>query len=295
MKALPVAVTGASGQIGWALLPRLAALWQPVAALSRRRPRWGDGLAGVDWRTVDLGAGWPDGLACERLVHAGPLELLPPLVRPAAGLGLKRLVAFSSTSLQVKAESADPAERAVIERLAGAEAALERACRDAGVSMTLLRPTLIYGAGLDATLTPLARLMRRWRFMVLPGPGRGRRQPVHVADLADAVLSALEQPAAAGRAYTLAGGSTLSYRRMLEILFRAQGLKPRIVTLPPALCRGGVRALGLLPRYRQLSPALVDRIEQDLVFDDSDARTRLGWRPRAFAPTAAALRPPGPQ
>lgn len=292
---LPVVVTGASGQIGWALLPRLASQWQDVGAVSRGRPGWADRLPGIAWRRAKLRDGWPEGLACERLVHAGPLELAAPLVRPAAERGLNRLVAFSSTSLLVKADSADPAERALIQRLAAAEADLEHACREAGVSLTLLRPTLIYGAGLDASVTPLAALVRRWRFMVLPGPGRGRRQPVHVADLADAVLSALEQPATAGRVYTLAGGSVLSYRRMLEILFRAQGLKPRIATLPPGLCRAGIRALRLLPRYRQLSPALVDRIERDLVFDDGEARARLGWRPRAFAPTADNLRPPGPQ
>ncbi len=295
MTTLPIAVTGASGQVGWALLPRLTALWRPVTALSRTRPAWAEGMDGVSWRESDLRAGWPAGLACERLVHAGPLELAVPLVGPAAGLGLKRVVAFSSTSLLVKAGSDDPAERALIERLAAAEAGLESACRDAGVSLTLLRPTLMYGAGLDASLTPLAGLVRRFRVMVLPGPGRGRRQPVHVADLAEAVISALEQPAAGGRAYTLAGGSTLTYRRMLEILFRAQGLRPRILTLPAGLCRAGVRSLRLLPAYRQLSPALVDRIERDLVFDDSDARTHLGWRPRAFAPSAATLKPPGPQ
>jgi nucleoside-diphosphate-sugar epimerase len=291
----PVVVTGASGQIGWALLPRLAEQWQPVSAVSRERPGWAQRSTGIEWHQADLRDGWPEGLACERLVHAGPLELAVPLIRPAADRGLNRLVAFSSTSLLVKADSADPAERALIQRLAAAEADLERACREAGVSMTLLRPTLIYGAGLDASVTPLAALMRRWRFMVLPGPGRGRRQPVHVADLADAVLSALEQPAAAGGVYTLAGGSILSYRRMLETLFRAQGLRPRFLTLPAGLCRAGIRALRVLPRYRQLSPALVDRVEQDLVFDDSEARARLGWRPRAFAPTADTLRPPGPQ
>ncbi len=82
---------------------------------------------------------------------------------------------------------------------------------------------------------------------------------------------------------------------MVETLFRVQGLEPRILTLPAPLCRAGIRALRLLPRYRQLSPALVDRLERDLVFDDSEARRDLGWRPRAFAPTAAGLRPPGPQ
>lgn len=292
---VPVAVTGASGQIGRELLPRLGELWNPVVAVSRRRPGWATGGDRVVWRGADLRRGWPGALACERLVHAGPLELLSPLVPAAAESGLRRLVAFSSTSVLVKADSADPAERARIGSLLEAEAAVERACRAAGVSLTLLRPTLIYGAGLDASLTPLASLIRRWRFMVLPGPGRGRRQPVHARDLADAVLTALERPAAGTRIYSLAGGSTLSYRRLVETLFRAQGLEPRILTLPPAVCRAGLRLLRLFPGFGELSPALVDRVERDLVFDDSEARRDLGWRPRAFAPSADALRPPGPQ
>lgn len=294
-RPLPVAVTGASGQVGKVLLPRLAELWRPVAALSRRPPAWADSMEGVDWRVADLRSGWPAGLAVERLVHAGPLPLLAPLVGDAAAAGLRRLVAFSSTSVLVKLDSADAAERRQIAELLDAEAAAERACAAHDVSLTLLRPTLIYGTGLDASLTPLAGLIRRWRCLPLPGPGAGRRQPVHAGDLANAVLASLERPAAGARVYTLGGGSTISYRRMVETLFRVEGLEPRIMTLPAAFCRVGIRVLRLLPRYRQLSPALVDRLERDLVFDDSEARRDLGWRPRPFAPTAAGLRPPGPQ
>lgn len=285
-----VAVTGASGQIGRALLPRLGGSRLPVAALARSRPAWAGELAGIDWRIADLRQGWPGDLRCERLVHAGPLELLPALVPGAAGAGLKRLVAFSSTSVLVKADSADPVERRYIEVLRRAETELERTCEAAGVSLTLLRPTLIYGMGMDASLTPLARLIRRWRFMVLPGPGNGRRQPVHARDLADAVLAALERPAAGQRSYTLGGGSTMTYRQMVETLFRAQGLRPRILTLPAGACRAGIRVLRLLRPYRQLSPALVDRLERDLVFDDQAARQELGWRPRPFALSPEALR-----
>lgn len=286
---LAVAVTGASGQIGRALLPRLGGYRGPVAGVSRRRPEWWRELPEVEWRTKDLREGWPDSLACERLVHAGPLELLPPLVPTAARSGLKRVVAFSSTSVLVKAESGDPGERRQIETLIRAEACLEAACAEAGVSLTLLRPTLIYGVGLDASLTPLARLISRWRFMVLSGPGRGRRQPVHAGDLAEAVLAALERPAAGTRIYTLGGGSTITYRQMVEALFRAQGLKPRIITLPAVACRAAIRLLRLFRPYRQLSPALVSRLERDLVFDDGAARAELGWRPRPFVVTPDSL------
>ena len=50
------------------------------------------------------------------------------------------------------------------------------------------------------------------RVPVLPVPGRGRHlQPVHVADLARAVLAAVERPAAAGVIYDVADPAPLTF------------------------------------------------------------------------------------
>lgn len=277
-----VVVTGASSQIGYCLLERARRNSSPMTAVARRVPAWFRPAPGLRWEARDLARGWPPGLAAPCLVHAAPLDLLPALVGDAAAAGLERLVAFSSTSVVVKAASPDRAERAVARRLAAAEAELAAACRAAGVRWTILRPTLIYGVGMDRNLSLLAALIGRWRFLPLPAGGRGRRQPVHADDLAGAALAALEANAAAGRTFDLAGGETLGYREIAARIFHARELTPRIVPVPAVLCRVALAVLRLLPAYRDVPAALVARIGEDQVFDDGEARRAIGWDPRPF-------------
>src|SRR5205814_7044896 len=92
----------------------------------------------------------------------------------------------------------------------------EREVRESGLAWTILRPTMIYGAPGDRNLSRLLVLLARARRgraplpvslpLPLPVPGGGRRlqQPVHVADLAEAVLRAVERPQAVGRRYNVA-------------------------------------------------------------------------------------------
>ena len=276
----PVLVLGATSLVGRFLLPLAAERGLDVVALSRSPARGG----AVRWMQADLAA--PD--LASRLPDAptvlslSPMWLLPPALEALQAHGMRRLVAFSSTSRFTKVDSSEPSERAVARRLAEAEAATVALCEAHGVGWTLLRPTLIYAEGEDANVSRLAALIRRWRVLPLSGAGEGLRQPVHAADLAAAALAAAESDAAAGRAYDLPGGETLSYRAMAERIFEALGMPPRIVSIPPLLWGVGLQlASPLLPGA---TSAMGERMAQDLVFDGEAAARDFGWAPRPFRP-----------
>ncbi len=55
------------------------------------------------------------------LIHLAPLWLLPPLLPVLRSLQAKRVIAFGSTSLFSKADSADASERQLVARLSAAE------------------------------------------------------------------------------------------------------------------------------------------------------------------------------
>jgi nucleoside-diphosphate-sugar epimerase len=124
------------------------------------------------------------------------------------------VVAFSSSSVLSKADSADPAERARMAAMAREEAALAAACAGRGLPLLLLRPTLIYGCGLDRNVSLLADLARRFGAIPLAGQAAGLRQPVHADDLAALAVQALTAPAPVSLDSPACGGSTLSYREM---------------------------------------------------------------------------------
>ena len=100
---------------------------------------------------------------------------------------------------------------------------------------TLLRPTLVYGAGRDATLTRIATLARRWGRFPLPRHANGLRQPVHVDDLAMAAFAALGSAASHGQTYALPGGETVTYREMVRRVLAVLEPPPTLVELPSPL------------------------------------------------------------
>jgi len=294
-----VVVTGAASQIGWFLLPRLIAAGVRVMAVSRRDPaeatvRFGagwPGREGVQWRRDDInrpGAAWAAG--CTRWIHLGPLGLAGARMGEVAAAGVRQVIAFGSTSRYTKANSPAPAEQRLVAGLLAGEAALAEQAAHAGAAWTLFRPTLIHGAGLDRNVMVIAGAIRRFGVFPLVGGGRGRRQPVHADDLAAACVSVLGCEAAAGRAYDLSGGEVLTYRLMVERIFAALDRPARFLPVPVSVVGCALRALALLPRYRDFNPQMAHRMAADMVFDHAAAARDFGYRPRGFAPTVL---PPG--
>ena len=271
-------VLGATSLVGRRLLPRLAAMGAPVSALSRE-PHPDDGVRWVRGSLADPALQLPRAGLVFSLM---PLWLLPEALPRLAAGGMKRLVAFSSTSRFTKLDSPEPSERAVAQALAEAEAQTIAGCEAAGVAWTLLRPTLIYSEGEDRNVSRLAALIGRFGVLPLAGRGEGRRQPVHADDLAEGAIAAAAAPAAHDQAYDLPGGETLSYRAMTVRIFEALGRQPRILSIPPAIWGLGLRLAS--PVLPGATAAMGARMSEDLVFDPGPAARDFGWAPRAFRP-----------
>lgn len=276
---------GGSGQIGERLLQGLLAAGWQVHAFSRTAQPPRDGL---HWHLGELSQLQAPPVQAEAIFSCGPLDAFADWYRRTP-LQAPRVVAFGSTSLEVKRDSLDAAERDVARRLREAEAALFAAAAERGAAATVLRPTLVYGAGRDRTLSAIAALARRSGWFVLPRSARGLRQPVHVQDLADAALAVLAHPATHGRSYALGGGEVLSYREMVRRVLAALQPPARLLPLPHALFALALAVAHARGRLRGMNRAALQRMGEDLVFDLAPAQRDFGYAPRAFAPDAAML------
>ncbi len=271
MGQAPLLVLGATSLIGRFLTPRLEQAGRPFVGVSRQGGAW----LQADLTNTEGRARLP---RAEAVLSLSPIWLLPDAIADLKARGMRRLIAFSSTSVLTKTASTDPSERAVVQALARGEEAV----RESDVGWTILRPTMIYAEGLDGNVSRLASLARKLPALPIAGRGEGRRQPVHADDLAAAALQALDATSTAGKTYDLAGGETLTYRQMCGRVFEGLGRRPRILSVPPALWRLGLTlASPLLPGATGEMGA---RMERDLVFDDSAARSDFGWNPRDFHP-----------
>lgn len=276
-------VFGGSGQIGEPLIARLRDTGWSVIALSRQlRPD----SAGLHWLSGDFDAMPPLPPRVDAIISCGPLDRFGAWYARSAVVA-SRVVAFGSTSIDTKQVSTDASERDLVRRLGDGERLVFEAARSRSAAATLLRPTLVYGSGRDASLTRIAQLARRWHRFPLPRDAVGLRQPVHVDDLADAAIDCLDQPASFGHAYALPGGETLSYREMVARVLSALRPPAQLVTLPPVMFRLALRIAQAGGRARGLGAAAVARMQDDLVFDATPAREDFGYAPRPFRPTAA--------
>jgi nucleoside-diphosphate-sugar epimerase len=287
-----VCVTGASSQLGVFLLPRLRDSGFRVLALGRQAPQKPLEVdERVTWmRTSFLADGERRDQVVRHpppdlLVSCGPLELALRLVLRYPGL--QRIIAFSSSSVVSKSESADRAERRRMAAMVADEDALAAACAERGIPLLLLRPTMIYGCGMDRNVSLLAGLARRYGVIPLARPACGLRQPVHADDLADLAIRALRARPPLGLASPVCGGTTLTYRDMAQRIAAALARRTRLLHLPEGLMVVLVRALSLLPGAPGINTEMVRRQNRDLVFDDSALRQALGWEPRPFEPTSA--------
>ncbi len=283
MSELHVLVSGGSSQIGKLLLPRLVKTGYRVVALTRNVEKIE--IEGVRSVEADLLEGLPELERLQVYIHIAPLWTLPSIIADLADTGIDRIVAFGSTSRFTKIESTDPKELAVAKSLARAEKSFMEQCEERSISWTLLRPTMIYGMGVDQNVTAIARVIEKFRFFPVAGSATGLRQPVHAEDLAIACLATVSNEKTFNKAYDLSGGESVTYREMVSRVFTAMGLAERIISIPVPLLRLAVRMLSLLPGYGHVSVGMAEKMATDLCFDHSEATRDFAYTPRGFSPT----------
>lgn len=280
-------VFGGSGQIGQPLIGLLRGHGWRITAVSRQAH---SDEPGLDWLPGEFAALPNLPASVDVIFSCGPLDAFAHWYA-SADIGAARVIAFGSTSVETKRASIDPHERDIVARLRDGEATVFATALRRHAAATVLRPTLVYGVGRDASLTRIVRLAQRWGRFPLPRHATGLRQPVHVDDLAAAAFACLGADATHGQAYALPGGETLTYREMVIRVLAALQPPPTLVELPSALFNLALLAAQLSGRARGLGEAAVRRMRNDLVFDPTPARRDFGYAPRAFRPTAAMFEP----
>ena len=282
-------VFGASGAIGRFLLPRLVASGHEVIAISRE-PR-ASTRAGLRWIAGDLAApiaGLPENATVFSL---GPLDRFADWLERNAEIETPRIVAIGSISATTKRDSPDPREREVAARLVDAERRIEGIAAERGAASTILRATLIYGAGLDRSLTPIVRFAERWRVFPSMHRARGLRQPVHADDIANACvrLARMNLPR---RVYAIGGGERLAFEAMLARVRRSFPFATLALPFTPGLARAAASLARRSASFRAASDAALGRMQEDLVAENAAATADFGWSPRDFHPAPRDWSPP---
>ena len=277
-----VGLVGATSQIGRTLVPHLQAQGCRVLRISRNGAWTGSDPLHV--HDASNACFVPPIEAADTLISLAPLPAIGAVLDMAGLLGARRVIAFGSTGRFSKANASSAVERDFVQQQERAEQLLSSRAKDEGIAWTLLRPTMIYGAGADQSVAFVMRMIERFGFFPLPWGARGLRQPVHVDDLAGACVAVLGEPRTHGRAYNLGGGEVLQFPELVRRVFLAAGRRPILVPVPQFPYRMLVRLGRRIPSVRFVRMEMVDRMYQDLVADNSPAQIDFGYQPRKFSP-----------
>jgi NADH dehydrogenase len=135
--------------------------------------------------------------------------------------------------VHISALGADPGVPSQYLRSKGEAERLIQAARSDDFQTTVLRPSVIFGRE-DAFLNLFARLARSLPLVVLACPG-ARFQPVHVDDVARAVVASLGEARTFGQRYDVCGPQVYTLRQLVEYVVRAAGLHRPIIGLGASL------------------------------------------------------------
>jgi NADH dehydrogenase len=240
-------LTGATGQVGSALLGRLLAQGTPVRCLVRdprrlgpRRvrvqialgdltdpPSFRNAMRGVD-TVVHLAASIRD-------QRRGSIEELGGIatwrmVQAAERAGVERFLFCSALGASTHSRA----------RFFRAKALAEQAVRAAELQAIVISPSIVYAPG-DRWLTLLERLALL-PAMPVSGGGRALYQPIWVEDAADCMMGALRD--CSERAdLELAGPQTLSHTDIVRLVLRSLGRRRPLVHVPAPLVSRALRLL----------------------------------------------------
>jgi NADH dehydrogenase len=174
------------------------------------------------------------------------VELPRRLARACTAAGVRRVVHVSALGVGPGAPSN------YLRTKAEGEAALVAA----GLELTILRPSVIFGAE-DSFLNLFAGLQRYAPLLPLAG-GSTMFQPVWVEDVASAVVRCLDRPETVGKIYECAGPRAYALRELVRLAGRWSGHERPQFPLPAFAGRLQATLLELLPGQPMMSRDNVD-------------------------------------
>jgi uncharacterized protein YbjT (DUF2867 family) len=303
-----IAMTGATGYVGAAVLGKLVRRDHDVRALVRRPERAGP-LADAG---VELVAGDLENMAALRALVAGA-DAVVHLVGIIAESGAETFEAVHVRGTQALLAAAGDAAVPLFVHMSalgarGDPAATtyhrtkwqaEEAVRGSGLPHVIFRPSVIAGPG-NAAIGIMVNLIRFSPVVPVIGDGRYKMQPVWIGDVAETFARALERPDLRG-AFDLGGPECLTYHQVLDHLEDALGVRRPRVSVPVGIARFAAVAGTALPNLAPITSEQLQMLLENSVTADNAVESRFGIQPRGFADVAreicgpyAALSPAAP-
>lgn len=279
-----ILVTGATSQLGEVVVSKLRDKGEEVRCFVRKTSKieklkekkvefsYGDftdkesirkAMEGVDY-LIHIGGIW----------HAKYfLEVLDEEKRK-----IKKAVFVGSTSRFQKVGSKDPKEQKLVSGMKKAEQFINESAQNT----VIIRPTMLYGIDKDKNILILINFMSKYHMFPIIGKGIGRKQPVHVYDVADAVISVMYNEKLNKNEYNIPGADSIEYRDIIYNIKKNLKEPVFVFHIPLPIARLAFKLYKKARPKTIINMEMVNRVNKSFTFDYDKAKKDFNYSPMTF-------------
>ena len=297
---MKILVTGANGFVGKSLCSALIAQEHAVRAVIRVAEVRAYNVEQVVVSSINFDTDWSAALRDVSIVihlaarvHVMNDSAIDPLgefrktnvagtlhlAQQAVKAGVKRFIFVSSVKVNgeqtiknkpfLEADTANPQDAYGISKHE-AEQGLMRIAEETGLEVVIVRPPLVYGAGVKANFASMMRVVKRGIPLPL-GAIHNKRSFVYVGNLVSLILRCIDHPAAANQTFLVSDGHDISTTELLRGCADALGVKASFLPVPQKI----VEVCATLVGKRDVAQRLCGNLQVDI----SKALNLLDWTP----------------
>jgi nucleoside-diphosphate-sugar epimerase len=163
----------------------------------------------------------------------------------------------------------------------------EKCLRSSSINWTIIRPSEVYGEGMNDSISSLCNLLSKSWLVPVIGDGKYEVNPIHVDDFVEFILRLLKcnTDKSYGKTYVLAGPHPMSFKVFCRNFASTSGKKPLMVHLPVTLCKLILYVFSFL-KITKMVPDQIDRLLLEKDNDIGRAILDYEFKPREFSVTS---------
>lgn len=225
----------------------------------------------------------------DALVHIAGIQVSEIVVPLAIEAGVNWGILVHTTGRYSKYKSAS-AEYIATEDMLLTQRDEFLADNGAGMNLTIVRPTMIYGSIRDVNMHKLITYLTKMKWFPVFGKGANLMQPVHAKDLGNAYYEILIRPdSTKNKEYNLSGKEAAAYSHLIKTTSTAlveSGIRKRentLINIPFGLSVAAAKVYnGIFGKKAIINVEQVLRMQEDKNFSHEEATKDFGYDPIGF-------------
>lgn len=211
----------------------------------------------------------------DTILHIAGIHFSENIIDSAVSNNVRRVIFVHTTGIYSKYKSAGENYRNI-------DAYVEQKCKENGIILSILRPTMIYGSIHDNNICTFIKMVDKLPFMPIVKGARYELQPVHYKDLSIAYYNVLINEETGSKNYDLSGGEIITLRDILSTIGKALGKKVLFISFPFWFAYVGAWFIYMISFMKVDYREKVQRLCEPRVYSHEEASKDFGYNPRTF-------------